>query len=220
MANIGILGGTFDPIHKAHLALGRQAYEQFHLDAVWFMPSNHPPHKKDHSVTAGEIRREMVSLAVRGIPGFVCSDFELKREGNTYTARTLTLLSEAFPGDQFYFIIGADSLYEIESWYHPEIVMSLAVLLVAVRPYEQAHPSLEQQISRLRERYGARIHKIHFHEMEVSSEEIRRAAAAGKPIDAWVPRAVIQYIEARGLYRNKQICGEEQAKWKTNIHTL
>ena len=146
MADIGILGGTFDPIHKAHLALGRQAYEQFHLDAVWFMPSNHPPHKKDHSVTAGEIRREMVSLAVRGIPGFVCSDFELRREGNTYTAKTLSLLSKEFPGDRFYFIIGADSLYEIESWYHPETVMALAVLLVAVRPYEQDHPSLEQQI--------------------------------------------------------------------------
>ena len=131
MADIGILGGTFDPIHKAHLALGRQAYEQFHLDAVWFMPSNHPPHKKDHPVTAGEIRREMVSLAVRGIPGFVCSDFELRREGNTYTAKTLSLLSKEFPGDRFYFIIGADSLYEIENWYHPETVMALAVLLVA-----------------------------------------------------------------------------------------
>ena len=209
MADIGILGGTFDPIHKAHLALGRQAYEQFHLDAVWFMPSNHPPHKKDHPVTAGEIRREMVSLAVRGIPGFVCSDFELRREGNTYTAKTLSLLSKEFPGDRFYFIIGADSLYEIESWYHPETVMALAVLLVAVRPYEQDHPSLEQQICRLREKYGARIHKLHFHEMEVSSEEIRKAAADGRPIDDWVPSPVAQYIKARGLYRNAEARQEE-----------
>ena len=151
----------------------------------------------------------MVSLAVRGIPGFVCSDFELRREGNTYTAKTLSLLSKEFPGDRFYFIIGADSLYEIENWYHPETVMALAVLLVAVRPYEQDHPSLEQQICRLREKYGARIHKLHFHEMEVSSEEIRKAAADGRPIDDWVPSPVVQYIKARGLYRNAEARQEE-----------
>ena len=72
MADIGILGGTCDPIHKAHLAMGRQAYEQYHLDAVWFMPSNHPPHNNDHHVTEGEIKRDIVSLAIRGTPGLVC----------------------------------------------------------------------------------------------------------------------------------------------------
>ena len=87
--------------------------------------------------------------------------------------------------------------------------MALAVLLVAVRPYEQDHPSLEQQICRLREKYGARIHKLHFHEMEVSSEEIRKAAADGRPIDDWVPSPVVQYIKARGLYRNAEARQEE-----------
>ena len=211
MANIGILGGTFDPIHKGHLALGRQAYEQFHLDAVWFMPSNHPPHKRDHAVTAGSLRLEMVQLAICGIPGFVGSDFELHREGNTYTANTLSLLTEKFPQDRFYFIIGADSLYEIENWYHPERVMALAALLVAVRPYEQDHPSLDQQIFRLNQKYGAEIHKIHFHEMAVSSEEIRRAAASGASIDAWVPKNVADYIRARGLYSGRAAVRAERS---------
>ena len=126
MAKIGILGGTFDPVHNGHLALGKQAYEQFKLDEIWFMPSGHPPHKKSRLVTQGKEREDMVKLAIASVSYFVYSDFELKREGNTYTAQTLTLLREAYPQHEFYFIIGADSLYEIEQWYterNPSIVL-------------------------------------------------------------------------------------------------
>ena len=87
MAKIGILGGTFDPIHNGHLALGKQAYEQFGLDEIWFMLSGHPPHKKGRLVTEGKEREDMVKLAIASVPYFVYSDFELKREGNTYTAQ-------------------------------------------------------------------------------------------------------------------------------------
>ena len=110
MANIGILGGTFDPIHKGHLALGQQAYEQFKLDQIWFMPSSLPPHKRAQKVTEGTERQDMVKLAIRDYPWFQYSDFEFRRHGNSYTAQTLMLLKEAYPHDEFYIIEGADSL--------------------------------------------------------------------------------------------------------------
>ena len=94
MGKIGILGGTFDPIHRGHLQLGEKAYQQFRLDSVWFMPSGTPPHKKDHRVTEGALREEMVKLAIADTPYFLYSDFELKRQGNTYTAETLELLCQ------------------------------------------------------------------------------------------------------------------------------
>ena len=127
MKKIGIMGGTFDPIHSGHLMLGKQAYEEYDLDCVWYMPSRQPPHKKDHGITPAALRLEMVNLAVERTPFFSCSDFELRRkDGNTYTADTLRLLKEEYPDTEFYFIVGADSIFDIEKWYHPELVMKLA----------------------------------------------------------------------------------------------
>ena len=135
MRRVGILGGTFDPVHNGHLLLGEQAYREYGLDEIWFMPSHVPPHKKDHHITDGAARIRMLELATESIPYFSVSDFEMGREGNTYTAQTLALLKEAYPDIEVYFIIGADSLYQLESWYHPEQVMAQAVLLVSGRTY-------------------------------------------------------------------------------------
>lgn len=201
MSKIGILGGTFDPIHNIHLKLGQQAYEQFHLDEVWFMPSGCPPHKTDHRVTDGVRRSDMIKLAIEGTPGFRYSDFELRRSGNTYTAQTLALLRDIYPEHCFYFIVGADSLYQIESWYEPERVMAQAVLLAAVRPWNEAHKSLEQQIQYLTGKYKAEIYQIQFDAADVSSEEVRRAVKEGRDITGLVPKAVAEYIRTHGLYR-------------------
>lgn len=200
MAKIGILGGTFDPIHNGHLRLGREAYEQFGLDAVWFMPTGNPPHKKDHKITEGEMRERMVKLAIADTPYFLYSDFELRRKGNTYTAQTLSLLREEYREDMFYFIIGADSLYQIEQWFHPELVMKLAVLLVAGRAYHDDHQPFDRQIEYLTARYGAKIYPIRCREMDVSSEEIRASVSDGHSIHGFVPDAVEEYIKDHGLY--------------------
>lgn len=206
MAKIGIMGGTFDPIHNGHLLLGKQAYLEYQLDQVWFMPSGTPPHKKDHRVTSAEDRCAMVRLAIEKYPYFLCSEFEARREGNTYTAETLALLHREYPRHQFYFIIGADSLYQIENWYLPEQVMGQAVLLVADRDYEGAHRPIEEQIRYLSDTYGARICLLHCEEVDISSAGLREMESRGKRIFKYVPESVEAYIRAHGLYQE----GEEE----------
>lgn len=204
MRRIGIMGGTFDPIHNGHIAVGRQAYQEYSLEEVWFMPSGHPPHKKDHAVTDAEDRCEMTKLAIRDYPYFRFSDFEVKRQGNTYTAQTLTLLNEQYPDSRFFFIIGADSLFEIENWYMPERIMAQAVLLVAGRAYSRASRSLDDQILYLRERYHSEIYRLHLEEMDVASVRLRRMAAEGQNLRPYVPTAVWEYIKIHHLYEERQ----------------
>lgn len=201
MGKIGIMGGTFDPIHNGHLLLGRQAYMEYDLDFIWYMPSGQPPHKKDHMVTDTADRCAMVKLAIAEDPHFVFSDFEAVREGNTYTAQTLALLREAYPEHEFYFIIGADSLYELETWYHPEKVLGTVTMLVAGRDYADDHLPIEQQILYLSEKYHGDIRLLHCTEVDISSEEIRGMVKRSKSIVKYVEKHVAQYIENKQLYQ-------------------
>lgn len=201
MKRIGIMGGTFDPVHNGHLLLGQQAYREYGLEEIWYMPSHIPPHKRDHHVADGADRLAMLRLALEETPGFWVSDFEMRREGTTYTAQTLGLLKEQYPDTEFYFIIGADSLFQLETWYHPEQVMAMAVLLVAAREYHTDH-TMDEEIRRLTEKYGAKIALLHSRMMDISSEEIRRLASLGLPFSQYVPPKVEAYIKAHGLYRS------------------
>lgn len=201
MAKIGIMGGTFDPVHNGHLMLGRQAWEEYHLDEVWFMPSHNPPHKTDHHVTDAKDRCEMVKLAIADHPYFRFSDFEITRSGNTYTAQTLKLLKQAHPEHTFFFVLGADSLYHIESWYHPEEIMAQTAILAAGRECEDAPRSLAEQASYLNEKYDAAIFLLHCANMDVSSQELREREKQGTGIHGLVPPAVESYIESHGLYQ-------------------
>lgn len=206
MGKIGIMGGTFDPIHNGHLMLGEQAYREYGLDEVWYMPSGHPPHKKNHPVTEPALRFEMTKLAVKGHKGLFCSDFEVRRSGNTYTAQTLSLLRKSYPGHTFYFIIGADSLYEIESWYEPGLVLTQAVILAARRKYEEVDrdQAMDRQISYLSKKYGADIRMLHCEEMDISSAGLRQMIANGQSVEEFVPGEVLSYISAHGLYREAE----------------
>lgn len=201
MAKIGIMGGTFDPIHNGHLMLGKQAYEEYGLDEIWFMPTGQPPHKKDHTVTAIPDRCEMVRLAVQDHPCFQFSDFEIRRSGNTYTAETLLLLKKSYPQHQFFFIIGADSLYQLESWYHPELVAARTVLLAAVREYPDAPRTMKEQAEYLRNKFHADIRLLHCGEVDLSSSELREMKSRGKRICKYVPRQVEEYIDSHRLYQ-------------------
>ena len=133
---IGIMGGTFDPIHIGHLILGETAYEQFHLDQVLFMPAGNPPHKRNRSNRAtDEQRTEMVKIAIASNPHFALSLEEMNQDGFTYTYRTLERLKRQNPDTDYFFIMGADSLYEFEKWREPGRILAACTVLVATRDH-------------------------------------------------------------------------------------
>ncbi|MCI7794824.1 MAG: nicotinate-nucleotide adenylyltransferase [Lachnospiraceae bacterium] len=201
MKRIGIMGGTFDPVHNGHLLLGKQAYHEYGLDEIWYMPSHIPPHKRDRKITDSEDRIAMLRLALHDLPYCTVSEFEMERDGTTYTAHTLALLKEEYPDTHFFFIIGADSLYEIEHWYHPEEVMKMATLLASVREYGDARRSFTSQIDYLNRKYGADIRPLHNEEVDIASADIRKRVLEGKDISKDVPETVKDYIVSHGLYR-------------------
>lgn len=201
MRRIGIMGGTFDPIHNGHLMLGHQAYIEYELDSVWYMPSKTPPHKRDHTVTSSKDRCAMVEAAIREVSYFCLSDFEINRVGgNTYTADTLRLLREEYAETDFFFIVGADSIHDIEKWYHPEYVLKAVTFLAADRESEEQKQSLDAQIRYLKQKYGANILRLHCMEMDVASVTIRERIASGQSVVELIPNEVYQYIRQHNLY--------------------
>ena len=135
---IGIMGGTFNPIHNAHLMMAQAAYEQYKLDEIWFMPSAKPPHKNQDEIAEKEHRKRMVQFAIDKTPYFKYSNVEYKREGKTYTYDTLVELKKEREDAHFYFIMGGDSLAQFEQWYHPEkIVKSNQIVSKAIQLVKQ-----------------------------------------------------------------------------------
>lgn len=159
LKRVGILGGSFDPIHKGHLNIAQSAYEEFALDEVWFIPAGHSPNKDEKKMTAADIRAEMTALAIYDIPYFKLSRMEIDAEGTSYTYLTLTKLKEACPDTDFFFIMGADSLDYLEKWYHPEIICEKAVILAAVRD-DMDLSEVEKKISALKQLFPAEIYPI------------------------------------------------------------
>ena len=206
---IGILGGTFDPVHKTHIKLAHLAKEQFALDEVWLMPSGDPPHKSDKKVTIGTDRIAMLELALQDmqLEGLKVSSFELEREGKIYTADTLELLSKEYPDTVWYFILGGDSLLYIEKWYHPERIFRNAVILAAVRNGAGMQELTEKRIW-LQEHYeDVRIDFIHMEADTLSSSQVRTLLSntmrteqeEALLIDA-LSTSELQYIKEKGLY--------------------
>ena len=190
---IGILGGTFNPIHNGHLMLAKEAYEQHNLDKVWIMVSPNPPHKAGTTIVDVTHRNNMAKAAIEPYDFMEFSDYEQRREGFIYTAETLTLLKKDFPENEYYFIIGGDSLENIEKWYHPEIVLANCVLLAAGRD-DLFNEALIARINELNAKYNADIRLVKMQPMDVSSTEIR----AGDFDD--IPDSVRSYIYDNKLY--------------------
>ncbi len=200
MKKTGIMGGTFNPVHNGHLTLARQALRQFALDNVLFMPCGVPYMKAGQKVEDGQIRAEMTALAIQDEPRFILSTMELERQGNTYTYQTLERLRAENPETEYYFIVGADSLFHMAQWVCPEKIFAGCHILAAVRD-EKTTEDMEMQIALLKQEYDADIHLLQTEYMDISSSEIRRKIGAGESVDCDLPPAVRQYIEKRGLYR-------------------
>ena len=185
---IGIMGGTFNPIHFGHLLLAETAYHQFSLDEVLFMPTKNPYYKKLGNSVTEEDRVQMVKLAIKDNAHF----------GTTYTVETLKNLTRKNPDCDYYFIMGADSLYHIESWKNTADVLRMAVILVAGRG--DLSSSLNSQIEYIENKYDASIHFLNSPSLEISSNDIRRRVQAGESIRYLLPREVADYIYEHKLY--------------------
>jgi len=188
----GLFGGTFDPVHDAHLALARCALETLPLDQVWWVPAGRP-WQKDRVVTPAHHREAMVRLAIAGEPRFVLERCELEREGPSYTLDTVRALQAARPGVAMTLIIGADQYVTLHSWQHWRELLSRVGLAVASRPGVVATPRPEVQ------RHAHRVVPLPM--LEISSTDIRQRVARGQPVDDLVPPQVARYIAREGLYR-------------------
>ncbi len=191
LKRIGVLGGTFDPIHNTHLEMARAAVETADLDAVLFVLSARPPHKRDDTGASAEQRLEMLEAAIEHAPDFEPCDIELHREGPSYTRETLRDLQQIYPGAELFLIVGLDSLLDIPNWKDPEDLLDRARLLVAPREGDGSvvPPLLE-----------GKYDFMPFKESDVSSTGIRRRVAREEPIDALVPAAVARLIREKGIY--------------------
>ena len=199
MPRIGIMGGTFNPIHTGHLIIAQQTLVKLKLDKVWFMPAGNPPHK-DTAVTDGELRRRMVELAIEDNPDFELFDYELKKDRPSYSAVTMTELDEAYPENEFYFIMGADSLIDFHKWYHPEIICAHTKLVCADRN-NVTNAELEAVKKQLETDYGAVVHLIDTPQIEISSSDIRKKFKEN-PCSAryMLPEKVYDFIIKKQIY--------------------
>lgn len=196
---LGIMGGTFNPIHYGHLIIADNAREQFHLDQVIFMPTGHTPHKSYGGEEMTKHRCNMASLAIQGNEHFSLSTYEVDREGVNYTYLTLEAIHEQYPEAELYFILGADSLFDFHKWRCPDKIAKQAIILAAVRDY-LTETKVDEQIQLLRETYGGEIYRLDTPNFNVSSKVIRQRCKNGKTIRYMVPEQVREYIIKNGLY--------------------
>ncbi|MDU3174156.1 MAG: nicotinate-nucleotide adenylyltransferase [Corynebacterium striatum] len=191
---IGIMGGTFDPIHYGHLVAASEAAYRFQLDQVVFVPTGQPWQKAGRDVTAAEHRYLMTMVATASNPRFTVSRVDIDREGPTYTIDTLRDLRELFPDAELYFITGADSLASIMSWRDWEVMLEMANFVGVTRPgYE-----LSKDMLPLGSQTG--IELIEIPAMAISSTDCRKRAGEGEPVWYLVPDGVVQYIAKNNLY--------------------
>ena len=200
---IGIMGGTFDPIHNGHLMLGEYAKKLFGLDEIWFMPNGNPPHKSNSNIESQTKHRvEMVKLAIEGHEGFNIQLYEVERKEVNYSYLTMQHFNEAFPQNEFYFIIGADSLFAFETWKHPELLVRTCKILAAYRDGKNSK-EMENQIQYLNEKYGAEIILLNTPDVDISSSDIRRKMKQNEDISDLVPESVFSYIQSNNLFRDE-----------------
>jgi nicotinate-nucleotide adenylyltransferase len=192
------MGGTFDPIHLAHLFVAQAVGQAFQLDKVIFMPSGTPPHKLQPGVSPAEDRYQMTAAAVAGNPLFEVSRFEIERGGVSYTLETMRALQALRPEDEFFFIIGADSVRDLSSWYRWRELLDVTQFVAVNRPGVDLTESLKQLAEA-----GApvqRIHTIDLPRLDISSTEIRQRLRMGQTVKYLVPAAVERYIAEHRLY--------------------
>jgi nicotinate-nucleotide adenylyltransferase len=211
---IGVMGGSFDPVHMGHLRVAEEAVEYLGLDQILFVPAAVPPHKPDKQVLPMEHRWEMLKMAIRGNPRFSLSDVEMDMPGKSYTVKTLGKLHEAgSPGLELYFLVGLDAFLELDTWWHYEELFGLAHMVALHRPgYAEAEVAdfladkvsplyrKDEQVNLYRHPSLLSVHYLKNTRLEISSTFIRQLVARGRSIRYLVPDEVMRYIEREILY--------------------
>lgn len=193
MTRIGVFGGSFDPVHRAHVALAQSALGALHLDQVRWVPAGNP-WQKARAMTAAEDRVALVQAAIAAEPRFVLDRIEVDRSGPSYTLDTIRELQEAHPGVQWVLLIGQDQYSGLHTWRDWQMLLALVELAVANRPGDlrQPHPDVQAFPHRM----------VPLPMLDISSTDIRTRVAAGLDISHLVPPGVARYIETHGLYRS------------------
>ncbi len=194
---IGLMGGSFNPIHVRHLEMAKEAMNELSLRKVLFVPTGNPPHKQGELAPAHH-RYEMTRLAIHGMHGFEMSDVEINRDGVIYTVDTLALLHKQYTDAEFYYIIGEDTLYDLKNWRNPDKVFALCRFAVVCRENE-VQAILQKSIIRQLQRKGAKFDFLHLPPKDVSATDIRKEVEKGDVIPNVVPQ-VREYIRIMGLY--------------------
>jgi len=206
MKRYGIIGGTFDPIHYAHLYIAYEAKEQLNLDEVIFIPAGKQPLKANNIVTDSKLRYEMVKIATEPFEEFSVSNYEIEKGGLSFTYETLQYFKEKNDlqneEKEFFFITGADCLISIEKWRDVQKIFSLATLVVFTRDGISKREIIERK-KRIEKKYNGKIIVLDLKELEISSTDIRDRVNKNKRIDFFVPPKVVDIIYNKELYINK-----------------
>jgi nicotinate-nucleotide adenylyltransferase len=215
--NIGLMGGTFNPVHCAHLRIADEAMNTCGLGRVLFIPAADPPHKPLAGDVSFEARCEMVRLAIAGYPAFELSDIEGQRKGKSYSVDTIAFFRRLHPGDQLYFIVGSDSFFEIGLWHRYVEIFRQCSMIVVERPGRPVEEPLEvlpvairgefsytYDPNRLLHTSGNTVHILKGRPLDISSTGIRNLLAAGSPVTHLVPPAVEAYITHQRIYTECQ----------------
>ena len=208
MEKIGIMGGTFDPIHYGHLMIAENAREQFGLDKVLFIPTGNPPHKQRQHVTEAIHRCRMVSLAIEDNEAFAMDETEVESSDTSYTYLTLKKIRDRYREAHLYFILGADSLFDFESWKEPEAILEHCSILAAFR-YHVHQDCFFEEIGYLNCKYQEHFFPLNTPNLEVSSQDIRNRLQYGRTVRYLVPRNVELYIRKHHLYEGEAMEDEK-----------
>jgi len=201
---VGLFGGTFNPLHNAHLRVAGVAVDQYGLSKVLFIPNGIPPHKGPLAGVTGEDRYRMVVAAIGGHERFAASRIEIDREGPSYTIDTIRALKDDYP-QGLCFIVGADRLLDISTWREPEALLRSVPFVIAPRRGLSVGAFDRPPFG------GAKTYSLDMEEVDLSSSWLREKVARGEGIGEWVPPEVEAYIADKGLYRNRELTGVRSA---------
>lgn len=196
---VGIMGGSFDPIHLGHLVVANEVLNIYKLDEIIFVPTGDPPHKKGLKAESFH-RLLMVNMAVLSNDKFYVSDIEIKNPGKSYTLNTLRELKKLYPDTEFYFITGTDAVIDLPSWHEPEEVLKLCSFIAVSRPGISSE-EVKNKINEIQKKYGGTIELLQVPMLQISSTNIRERFALGISAKYLLPQAVEQYIIKNELYK-------------------